>query len=190
MNWAVFAIAAWLLTGAELGLRDALALGPSWIAPSFVIPLLVFVGVFAQPGAVHWSCLIMGVVTDLTNRIETTDGGQPLTLVGPYALGYLLAGQLVLTLRGVMIRRNPLTIAFLAMIASAVAHAVVISLLTVHKLYGEPLALNASAELLHRLGNSAINGVGAFVLSLLLFPMSAALGLQTGQPRRFARRMV
>ena len=49
MTWAVFAIAAWLLMGAELGVRHALALGPSWVAPSFVVPLLVFVAMFAQP---------------------------------------------------------------------------------------------------------------------------------------------
>lgn len=187
MNWAVFAIASWLLFGAELGMR--IALGPSWMAPSFVLPLLVFVGLFAQPVTVYWAALALGLVTDLTNLVEAGDGGGRLFIVGPYALGYLVAGQLVLTLRGIMIRRNPLTMGFLAIVASIVAHIVVIAFMTAHKLYGEPVVWTAGTELAHRLGMSVATGVSAFALSLLFFPLSPALGLATGQPRRFARRM-
>jgi len=187
MNWAVFAIAAWLLFGAELGVRSAL--GPTWMAPSFVFPLLVFVALFTQPLTVYWAALTLGLVTDLTNLVEVTEGGGRLVIIGPYALGYLVAGQLVLTLRGVMIQRNPLTMAFLAIMASVVAHVVVVAFMTAHKVYGEPLAWSAGTELVRRLGVSVATGVSAFALSLVLFPLSAALGVQGGQPRRFARRM-
>jgi len=187
MNWAVFAIASWLLFGAELGVRAQL--GPSWMAPSFVFPLVVFVALFAQPSTAYWAALILGVVTDLTNLVEIDGGGGRLVIVGPYALGYLVAAQLVITLRGVMIRRNPLTMAFLAIAASIVAHIVVVGFMTAHRLYGEPIQWSAGAELARRLGVSAATGVSAFVLSLVFFPLSAALGLSSGQPRRFARRM-
>ncbi len=187
MNWAVFAIASWLLFGLELGVRAQL--GPSWMAPSFVFPLLVFVTLFAPAATAYWAALILGTVTDLTNLVEIADGGGRMVIVGPYALGYLVAAQLVLTLRGVMIRRNPLTMAFLAIVASVVAHVVVVAFMTAHKLYGEPIAWSAGAELARRLGVSAATGVSAFALSLIFFPLSAALGFSTGQPRRFARRM-
>lgn len=186
MNWVVFAIGAWLLFGAELGVRSAL--GPSWMAPSFVLPLLVFVALFAGPTTVYWAALALGLMTDLTNLVEAGEGAGRLVVLGPYAIGYLVAGQLVLTLRGVMIRRNPLTLAFLAVMASVVAHIVVVAFMTAHALYGEAFVWSAGREVAQRLGVSVATGVSALALSLVLFPLSPALGFQTGQSRRFSRR--
>lgn len=188
LNWPLFVLVAWILFGLELGLRPALRLGPTEIAPSFVVPLLVFVALSAPSGVVCWTALALGLVTDLTNIVPTRDGGPSVTIVGPYALGYLLAGQLVLTLRSMMIRRNPFTMAFLAVLATALAEIVVICLFTIRRAYGDPVVWDALHELTMRLGTALVTGLTGLVLALLLNPLGQALGLHAPQQRRFARR--
>lgn len=38
MNWIVFILNAWVLLGLEIGLKDALRIGETPVAPSFVMP--------------------------------------------------------------------------------------------------------------------------------------------------------
>lgn len=188
MNVPVVILVSWLLFGAELGVRGAFRLGSTPIAPSFIIPLLVFVAMACPPITVWWTALLLGLVTDLTFDVELKDGLAPVTVVGPYSLGYLLAGQLALTLRGVMIRRNPLTIGILSIPAALVAHVVVVTFFTLRSLFGEPMAWSAGAELATRLGSSVASGVSGIALGLILVPLGPAMGLHVGQPRRFARK--
>lgn len=173
MNWLAFAIATWVLFGLELGLRDLLQLGPQPIAPSFVFPLVVFVALMAPHRTTLWAALILGLLTDLT-RVVTTDGGN-VTVVGPYALGYLLGAQFVLTVRGLVIRHNPLTMVPLAILAGAIAQVVVTALHTMRAIY-DPVQWAAVQELLWRLLAALYTGGTAFALSLVLFPLAGVFG--------------
>jgi len=188
VNWLTFAIAAWFALGLELGLRPALRLGPEALAPSFMLPLAVFVCLWAPHRVALWACLACGLLVDLTWRHPITGGGAA-TILGPYALGYLLGGQLVLALRGVLIRGNPLTMAVMSMLAAAVAHVVVVAAMTVRTLYGDPIGFAPAPELLVRLGASAYTGVAGLALSLLLIPLTPVFGFQQqATHRRIARR--
>lgn len=188
MNWLTLAIAAWFALGLELGLRPALRLGPEALAPSFMLPLAVFVCLWAPHRVALWACLACGLLVDLTWRHPITGGGAA-TILGPYALGYLLGGQLVLALRGVLIRGNPLTMAVMSMLAAAVAHVVVVAAMTVRTLYGDPIGFAPASELLVRLGASAYTGVAGLALSLLLIPLTPVFGFQQqATHRRIARR--
>ncbi len=188
MNWLTFAIAAWFALGLELGLRPALRLGPEALAPSFMLPLAVFVCLWAPHRVALWACLACGLLVDLTWRHPISGGGAA-TVLGPYALGYFLGGQLVLTLRGVLIRGNPLTMAVMSMLAAAVVHVVVVAAMTVRSLYGDPIDFSPALELLVRLGASAYTGVAGLALSLLLIPLTPAFGFQQqATHRRIARR--
>ncbi|MDX2147626.1 MAG: hypothetical protein SFZ23_08905 [Planctomycetota bacterium] len=188
MNWLGFAILAWFLLGLELGLKPALGLGPAGIAPSFVFPLLTLVAMSAPPAIVHWACLSLGVMLDLTFPIELRDGKPPIVLLGPYALGSLLAGQLIVTMRGLMIRRNPLTLAFLCTCGYAVCQVVVVAIFTLRHATGTPLLWDAPEQLLARLGSALYTGVLALVMALALVPAAPWLGLHAAAPRRFATR--
>ncbi len=188
MRWLMFALVAWVALGLETGLKPALQLGPTPIAPSFLVPVAVLVAMFAPSAVALWSCLILGVLADLTWSIPRTDSGLA-TLIGPYALGYLLAGQLVLTLRGVMVKKNPLTMGFLAGAAAVVVNVVVVAIITLHTaLYDEPILWSPTRQLLARLSAALYTGAIATLLAPFLLAVAPFMGLQTPGTRRAFRR--
>lgn len=187
MNWLTFSVIAWLCFGLELGLKGGLRIGPS-IAPSFVMSYAVFLALLAPHRSALWACFALGLLCDLTAKIGLSGLDRSVTLVGPYTLGYLLAGQLVVTMRAMMIRKNPFTMALLAVLASAVAGVVVVAVYSFRSiLLGDPLAIQPTPELLGRLASAVYTGLLALVMSLVLIPMAPAFGLQPVQGRRFAR---
>ncbi|MBM4109542.1 MAG: hypothetical protein FJ255_12165 [Phycisphaerae bacterium] len=188
MNWIMVGLVAWVMLGLEKGLRGALELGASGIAPSFVFVLATFVALLAPAGTALWTCLALGLVIDLTHTVSLSAGGSAV-VVGPYALGYVLGCQLVLTMRGVMMGRNPLSLGFLALVASIVCHIVVVAVFAVRGLMVNDVAWAASGQLVPRLGSALYTGGLAVGLALVLFPMAGALGLSGPQARRFGRRV-
>lgn len=189
MNWIVFILNAWVLLGLEIGLKDALRIGETPVAPSFVMPLAVVVAIAAPSTSALWACLMLGMTLDLTNALEVTAGTTVRTVLGPYALGYVLAGQLVLTMRGLMMRKNILTVGFLSLFCSLVANIVVTAVFTVRSRYDPAVPFNASDELVWRLVSSLYTGLVGIVLGAVLLPMLGAMGLHIGPARRFARRV-
>lgn len=190
MNILVFALTAWVCFGLELGLKQALEIGHSGMAPSFVFVLLTFVSMFAPSTTALWAALALGIIMDLTGGVAVEGANATAVVLGPHALGYVLAAQFVLALRAVMNRRNPLSIAAMALFASLVAHAVVVTFYAVHRWYGEPLLAGTKDDLLARLGSSAYTGAAALALSLLLLPMQSLFGFATPQQRRFGGRVI
>ena len=188
MKWLMFALVTWFALGLETGLKPALQLGPTPIAPSFLIPVAVVVAMFAPSAVALWSCLLIGVLADLTWSIPRTDSGLA-TMLGPYSLGYLLAGQLVLALRGVMVKKNPLTLGFLAGSAAVVVNVVVVAIITLHTaLYDEPIKWSPTTQLLSRLSAALYTGAIATLLAPFLLAVAPYMGLQTPGTRRFFRR--
>lgn len=187
MNAAAFALATLVCFALELGLKDVLQLGPRPIAPSFVLPLAVFVAMWAQPIPTLWAALTLGVLVDLTWAIPRTDGGVA-TILGPHAMGYLLMAWLVLNIRGMVIKRNPLTLAFLTILGGMVAQIVVVAMFTLRSLYGDPIPWNASSELVARGLSAFYSGLTALPLSLPLFALAGLFGFHHAQPRRFGTR--
>jgi hypothetical protein len=188
VNRFAFILLAWVLLGLELGLKSALELGDTGIAPSFVVPLGIFIALGAPPTRAVWFCIVLGVLMDLTSSAPVVAGGAGgSTIVGPWALGMALAAQLVLALRGMMIRTQPLTMGFLSALGMGVAQIVIVAILTAHNLFHGDLAWRAGAELGHRLGSAAYTGVMGFVMALVLVPMAPMVGLQLGQ-RTMGRR--
>ncbi len=187
MNWIVFALNAWVLLGLEVGLKDTLRIGETPVAPSFVMPLAVAIAIAAPSTAALWACLALGMSLDLTNSIEVVAGGPARTVLGPYALGYLLAGQLVLTMRGMMIRKNILTVGFLSLFCSAVSHIVVTAIFAIRSRYDVDVPFDATQQLLWRFGSSLYTGLVGIVLGAVLLPMLGAMGLTIGPARRFGR---
>ncbi len=187
MNWIVFALIGWILMGLEVGLKDSLRIGETPVSPSFVMPLAVVVAIAAPSTAALWACMILGSALDLTNKIECI-GGPDRTVLGPYALGYVLAAQLVLTMRGLMIRKNILTVGFLSLFASLVCHIVVTGIFFVRSRFDTQVPFDGTQQLAWRLGSSLYTGLSGLVLGALLLPLLGAMGLSIGPARRFARR--
>lgn len=188
MNPFAFAFLAWVLLGLELGLQGVLRFGSAPIEPSFVFVLVVAAALNAPSAAAQWGALALGFFVDLVlHPVALTDGGTTV-IVGPHALGYLVATQFLLALRRVVNRKNPLTYGLLACLGSAIAAAVVVALLTFHRLYGDPIEWHASRQLMDRLASAVYTGVLSVALSLALIPLGGFLGFTTTKERRFGAR--
>lgn len=189
MNWLAYLALLWVFVGLEKGLRDALMLGTTGIAPTFVYVLVTLVAIYATPLVTTWAALIAGLALDLVFEHQLKDGGPAVTIIGPYALAYLLSVQLILTLRGVMFRRNPLTVGFLSGVGGAVALCLAAGLLSLRVLFGTPLAnWNVGAEMVKALGSAAYTAAVGLFLAFPLMPVAGWIGLPVQQAGRFGRR--
>ncbi|MEM7756315.1 MAG: hypothetical protein AAF297_11835, partial [Planctomycetota bacterium] len=163
MSWLAFAVTLWAGLGLELGLRDALRLGTGNIAPSFVVPIAVWFALNAQQKPALWAALIAGALLDLTAAMPRTDGGDALIL-GPRALGLLLAAKLILSVRAKLYRKNPITLGVGSGAAAAVMAFVVVTLFAARTALGDPFRWSIGAELGTRLlGALYTAGIGFLV---------------------------
>jgi hypothetical protein len=188
VNWLVFAAAAWVFAGVEKGLRDALTLGQSGITPSFAFVLMTFIAMTAPRATVLWSSVALGLVMDLIFEVPLKQGTGTVTIPGPHVLAFALGCQLILSMRGLMIRRNPLTLGFLACMGALVSNTTLVTIFTLRNMLGAGLAWETRHELLAGLGSAPYTGVIAIALAFVLFPLAGPLGLPNQQQRRFAVR--
>lgn len=185
MNRIVLAIAAYVALALEIGFKPALALGESAVAPSFVAPLAAFCALLAPANRVVWICMGLGLLVDLTAHT----GGAGVAGVGPNALGFALGGALVKSLRGVLIRRNPLTIMLMAVCLMVLASLVVVACYTLRSLLGYDDAWNAGGELIARMSSAMYTAVSGLVMGWVLSPMAALFGWgETRYGAHFAAR--
>lgn len=184
MNWLAFLAAAWICFGLELGLREVLRYGDSGIAPSFVVPLLVWVGLGAQPRHALWAGLLLGVLADLTAPARLVPVGS-VVLVGPHALGSLLAVLFVVNVRGLVIRGNPLTLAVLSVVAAALVQIVFSAIIGARTVLGAaPIAWGGAGEFAGRMLSALYTGGLAFVLAFVFARVEPLFGFPHDRPRR------
>ncbi len=188
MNALAVAIIAWLFIGLDAGLRDAFALGKTGIAPSFVIPLVTFLAMYAPASSALWAAMAIGLAADLVFQIPGPIGERAFTVVGPRLVAAVVGAWLVLTLRGLMIRRNPLTLGFLAGLVSLVWYASLAGMFALRHAVSSPTGLEPSRVLAEGLGSSLYTAVVGVLLALVLVPLAPFMGFNTGQPGKFGRR--
>lgn len=186
MNWIAFAAVAWISLGLELGLRDALQLGNSSIAPSFALLLVLFVAMWAPLPTVIGASLTIGVLVDLT-RLVPVEGSQSIAVLGPHALGYLLGAYAVVTLRAIVFRKSLLTIAILCLIGGSVAASVIAALLTVRSTTDASVLIFPGQLLWEGLGSAVYSAVAALFLSPLQRLLIPLLGFRKAASRGIDR---
>jgi rod shape-determining protein MreD len=184
----LLAVAAWILAGLEAGLRDALVIGQTGISPSFVFVLMAFIAMTAPRPVVLWAAVALGLLLDLVFEVPLKQAGSNLTMIGPHALAYALGAQLIVVLRGIMIRRNPLTLGFLSLVGALVANLVLWTIFSLRSVAGAPLVWETKHQIVAALGSAAYTGLLGIVLAFVLFPLAGPLGLPSQQQRRFAVR--
>ena len=187
MNLIAVVVGAYIAFSLELGLRNALAIGTGGAAPSFVFVLCMILAIGSPANLVLWTCLVFGQIIDLTWPHAIRGGAETVTLIGPYALGYLIAGQFVLLLRSQIIKRNPLSLGFLCFAGFGVAQVVVVALYTFRSGYTPQIVWEPTHQLLSRLLSALYTGVLGVLVGLVAGPLSAAFGLHQPAQRRFAR---
>ncbi len=186
MRWTAVVLFGYVFVGLDLGLKPALAMGPPTrnIAPGFLMPFCVFIAVFAPAVPALWTALAFGAVVDLATAWAPTG----LVILGPNALGYMAAAYLVLTMRGVMIRRNPLSIMLLSILGMTMAQIVVVAFMTIRSWSDHTLEWHAVDQLLHRLLCSLYTGLTGLLVGLVMVPLSTLFSFPDSQGRRFGRR--
>jgi hypothetical protein len=145
------------------------------------------VALHAEPRPTLWLALVVGLLADLLKPLAMVDGGAAV-IPGPHALGFLLAAWMTLSVRGMVIRRNPLTLVVLSVVAAAVASIVAIALITLRTLGGDSLAWRGAGELLPGLLSALYTAATALVLSFPLFAATPVFGFPHLHAPRFARR--
>ncbi|MBL0926818.1 MAG: hypothetical protein IBJ11_04090 [Phycisphaerales bacterium] len=177
MNWIVFILAAYGAFALEFGVRDALQLGHTAVAPHFVLVLLAFVGVWAPSTVVLWASLALGLGLDLFYAFPSASGGEEVVVVGPWALGCLAAGYTVLTMRPLMFRRGVMALGFLALCGSAVCAVVCVTLLTLRARFDASFTIDpAWSELGVRLANAVYTWALALALAVPLRAVKPVFG--------------
>jgi cell shape-determining protein MreD len=180
----VVVICGYLALGLELAVKPALALGPTKIAPSFLVPLVAYIALCGPLVPALWVALLLGAAVDLSSP----RGDGTVFVLGPYALGYVAGAYLAHTMRGLMFRRSALSVMFLSVLAGLLAELVVVSLLTFRSVYSHDVPWSAGAELVKRVMSAGYTAITGLALGIVLVPMSSVFGFADPQSRRFSRR--
>ena len=194
MRWGIFAIFALLVLSLDAGLSDVLRIESLWdIRPNLCGVLAVFVALSAPRIAALWGCFVIGLLLDLT--IEYTAGGsRGVYLVGPYALGLLAGGWVVLRGRTMVFRRRALTMGVMTLISLLAAQAIIVMLLVLRSRSwypGGPIHWPDTAmgiELLRRILIAVYSGIAAVPCGWLLVRTLPLWGFQTGVHRTVVMR--
>ena len=182
------AVLGWLVLGLEAGTKGVLSfpVGPASASPSFMIPLMVFICICASPQHALWSALFLGLGVDLAWQYPAA--AEPMTVLGPNALGFVLAAQFILAVRGLVIRRNPLTVAAVSIPAAAIVHIVIVAILTVRQSWDTTLSWAPTSQLAARMLSALLTGGSGLLLGVLLMPLAPALGMNSGLARHTSSR--
>lgn len=186
MSWGVFVIAAWIALGCEYGMRDAFALGSTPIAPSFVLVLAVFIAMWAPSVHALFACAALGLALDL--MLQLPAGEEMRTVVGPHALGLLVAAYTVITSRSLVFRKNIQSAVFLTLLAGAILTITVTVLLGLRGLYGDIQPGRPGSRLAAGLGSALASAVLAIVAIPLLTLLSGAFGFRKAKAPEFGTR--
>lgn len=189
MRWGVFAIVALLVLAIDAGLSDVLRIESLWdVRPNFSSALAVFIALSAPRTAALWACFVIGLLLDLTIE-HTAAGGRSVYLVGPYALGLLAGGWLVIRGRTMVFRRRALTIGVMTMLCLLVAQVVIVVLLVLRSRSWYPggaidwPGTSVGIELLRRILIALYSGVAALPAGWLLVRTLSLWGFQTAVHR-------
>ncbi|MFI4862114.1 MAG: rod shape-determining protein MreD [Phycisphaerales bacterium JB063] len=116
MNWLIFTLFAYLAYILQAGLAPLWTLGTR-TEPRLLLILLVYIAMQASPTTVAFAALALGALHDI--RQTSVQG-----LLGPWTLGYLAAGYVLLQLRNLLFRDSVFTIAIMAVVAGIFAYLV------------------------------------------------------------------
>jgi rod shape-determining protein MreD len=183
MRWMLFLVFATVAIAIDTSSLVALLSLPTLgdLIPTVAGVVIVFVGLYAPRSVALWSAWVMGVLVDLVP--PAGDG----VLLGPHALGYVLATVVVLQVRTMVFRRRVLTICVLTFVGLAVSVPVEVLVNTVRMWHADPLptweVYRPWVELLRGVGNALYTALIAIPVGWLLVRTLPLWGFQHAERR-------
>lgn len=182
MRWPLILVLAYLLLGIDLAVKEAVRIGETSIAPSLVLPFVVFVSLFAPERWVLWFALCVGAAVDLTSA--RAGGPGAVVVPGPGALGFLLGAYLVVLVRPWMIRRNPRSLVAMSLVCALVAQLVLMFVMSLRALYTEPAGWDVVSESWQRLVSAFYTCGVSLLMAAVLYPSFDVFGFPVQHGRR------
>ncbi len=87
------------------------------LTPHLVVVVVAFAAMHAEASEVGWFALLAGLLLDLSEP-SLSGPRAPLYLIGPSTLGMFFGVHAILSIRGVLIRRNPFSVGAMALVLS------------------------------------------------------------------------
>ena len=183
MRWGAFLIFAALALVFDEGLGEVLAIHKLGnIRPSLCGVVAAFVALSAPRRAALWACFVLGLLLDLSNPLSMS-GPRIVHLIGPYTLGFVAGGRLVIQGRSMVFRRRALTIGVMTCLCVMTVHVVAVTLLVIRTWYpGGPVYWTdsgAAGALLERFLIAIYSGLFAIPAGWLLVRTMPLWGFQT-----------
>ena len=156
------------------------------IVPRVTPALVVLVALYAHRQVAFAAAIVAGLVVDL-NTTELVEGLRPYVLIGPTALGFLLGTAIVLPLRSMVVRRNPLAFGFLVAFFSLGAMLVTTLIFSVRGWYSSsPPWIEGGGRALGWMGVESLralwSGCVAVILSYPIHRCTSVLGFSGSAP--------
>ena len=195
MRWSVFAVAAYLALGAQFGLFRLFETDHGYIEPRLVLLLAVYVGLWAPPqlALIGWAVLGLGLdlITTWPAHSNTGEGPVQFSLIGPYTLGYLSGGFVLLSCRGVLMSRHPLAMGSMVLVCGLAVQLVVVGLMSARMWYDQPMPVfSPTSQLLIRSAAVMTTAVVAVPLAIPMNMLAPMFGFDAARGRRSAGRMI
>jgi hypothetical protein len=134
VRWGVFIVFLFVALVLDTGFFGVMKI--AGVVPAVTPCVAVFVAMSAPRHAALAACLVIGVVLDLTTRISMAPD-RGIYFIGPWALGHLVGCHLMLPLRTMVFRRNPLTMGVMTLFFLVIASTVAVAALLVRSCYPE-----------------------------------------------------
>jgi rod shape-determining protein MreD len=173
VRWGIFILALFIALVLDAGFLNVLEI--RGVTPAIVPVLTVFVAMGAPRRTALWACFVIGAVVDLSSRMTLAETGAPFHVIGPNAFGFVAGCHLLLPLRTMVFRRNPLTMGVMTLLFMFIASLVAVAILLVRQWIGADfywLGGTALSELSAR-------GITSLYSSVIAIPVGWLLAIST-----------
>ncbi len=179
----MFGILAFVMLVLERGLHPLLALGDS-VSPSFLLILLVYVGMFAPPLTAAFAAVVLGALVDVTNPLAMLPPVGLKPIIGPHALGFLVGAYALIQLRGMIFRGSPVTMAIVVFLVGTFVSLTTVFLLGMRGFIAEPIiGFSPVEDLVHRFLVLLYTAAMALPVGWLLSKATPLLAFSYGKMR-------
>lgn len=177
MRWGVYVVFLFLAVVLDTAFLQVFAFQGVW--PAATPCLVTFVALYAQRPHVLWAAALAGFLVDCTSpSLARFDGIFPYRVIGPTVLAYVMATQVLLPLRSMIVRKNALSLGATTAIFALAAMLVITAIFSARGWYaGSVPPWSGGGTALRHMGAESLRAIASGALAVLLaYPLNMAIG--------------